>query len=262
MRVNHLRTFAVLLAILVGLAILQAVYYYPRLPDTVASHFGLWGNPDGWMSKQSFCMFGPIIVLIVTAPLGFGGIGLVSAAIWVSKAPSGGKSSDDLNADQRAQAEQKRETQELLADATGSFFLWFAFLTGAFLLAIMQLAFAANLRTPPILKHMIPMLIGYLVALGLVGIWKGRQITTLFPPRELPPSIWFPAKRFGWGWGLPACWQGWVVMLVWLSVLLFGMVKLLQHNLISFLIFLMVMIALMLLLCWWKGEEPRWRWGD
>lgn len=25
-------------------------------------------------------------------------------------------------------------------------------------------------------------------------------------------SYWFPAKRYGWGWGLPSSWQGWVVL--------------------------------------------------
>jgi hypothetical protein len=32
------------------------------------------------------------------------------------------------------------------------------------------------------------------------------------PEEPQPPGrkIWFPAKRYGWGWGLPCCWQGWV----------------------------------------------------
>ena len=38
------------------------------------------------------------------------------------------------------------------------------------------------------------------------------------PPAE-QPKYWFRAKRYGWGWGLPLCWQGWVVMGVWLAVL-------------------------------------------
>ena len=32
-------------------------------------------------------------------------------------------------------------------------------------------------------------------------------------------EAWFPAKRYGYGWGLPIRWQGWVV-----SVLYFGVV--------------------------------------
>jgi hypothetical protein len=25
-------------------------------------------------------------------------------------------------------------------------------------------------------------------------------------------ATWFPAKRYGWGWGFPASWQGWMVI--------------------------------------------------
>jgi uncharacterized membrane protein len=42
------------LLILALLAILQAVFYYPQLPDTVASHFGAHGEANGWSSKQTF----------------------------------------------------------------------------------------------------------------------------------------------------------------------------------------------------------------
>lgn len=38
------------------LAILQAAWYYPQLPEMVASHFGVSGKPDGWMSRQSFLL--------------------------------------------------------------------------------------------------------------------------------------------------------------------------------------------------------------
>ena len=27
-----------------------------------------------------------------------------------------------------------------------------------------------------------------------------------------PEKYWFPAKRYGWGWGLPSTWQGWIVL--------------------------------------------------
>ncbi len=26
-------------------------------------------------------------------------------------------------------------------------------------------------------------------------------------------GFWFPAKRYGWGWGLPVAWQGWLVLI-------------------------------------------------
>ena len=32
-------------------------------------------------------------------------------------------------------------------------------------------------------------------------------------------SIWFPAKRYGWGWGLPLTWQGWMVVVLYFVLL-------------------------------------------
>lgn len=31
-----------------------AAYYYPKLPDRLASHFGTNGQPDGWTDKSNF----------------------------------------------------------------------------------------------------------------------------------------------------------------------------------------------------------------
>jgi hypothetical protein len=30
---------------------------------------------------------------------------------------------------------------------------------------------------------------------------------------------WFPAKRYGWGWGPPQTWQGWAVVIVWFAAI-------------------------------------------
>jgi hypothetical protein len=32
-------------------------------------------------------------------------------------------------------------------------------------------------------------------------------------------DYWFPAKRFGWGWGPPCAWQGWIALLLWAGLL-------------------------------------------
>ena len=34
-------------------------------------------------------------------------------------------------------------------------------------------------------------------------------------PRHRPP-----ATRYGWGWGLPTVWQGWVVLLAFIGLLM------------------------------------------
>ncbi len=40
--------------------------------------------------------------------------------------------------------------------------------------------------------------------------------------------VWFPAVRYGWGWGPPVTWQGWLVLAGFL-VLLVAMLSILQR---------------------------------
>ncbi len=42
-------------------------------------------------------------------------------------------------------------------------------------------------------------------------------------------DYWFPAKRYGWGWGLPSRWQGWVVIAIYAVLLAAGIVVLRPH---------------------------------
>ncbi|MBB5420551.1 CHASE2 domain-containing sensor protein [Paraburkholderia atlantica] len=80
----------------------------------------------------------------------------------------------------------------------------------------------------------------------------------------MPPSdrYWFPAKRYGWGWGLPVRWQGWVTLLAYL--VLIGVVAFrfqpAGHPLPFALLVALLTVALAVV-CWLKGEPPRWRWG-
>lgn len=37
---------------------------------------------------------------------------------------------------------------------------------------------------------------------------------------KTPSTYWFPAKRYGWGWGFPVTWQGWAVLAAFVA--LFG----------------------------------------
>ena len=74
---------------------------------------------------------------------------------------------------------------------------------------------------------------------------------------------WFPAKRYGWGWGMPTSWQGWVVLVSWLLVVaaVTPFVQPHEHPLL-FGLFMLVMLAVMVAIGYAKGEPPRWRWGD
>ena len=76
------------------------------------------------------------------------------------------------------------------------------------------------------------------------------------------PSYWFHAKTYGWGWGLPARPQGWVVLIGWtLIVVTAGPVVALRSGLL-FAAFLVVMVGLLLAICSATGEPPAWRWGE
>ncbi|MGJ7500442.1 hypothetical protein ACSFBF_08790 [Variovorax sp. ZT5P49] len=74
---------------------------------------------------------------------------------------------------------------------------------------------------------------------------------------------WFPAKRYGWGWGLPTCWQGWVVAAVYVVLLVTAVWSIHpgQEPLLFFTAVASLTIAFAAV-CWIKGEPPRWRWGD
>jgi uncharacterized membrane protein len=51
--------------------VVQGIKYYPELPETVASHFGFSGQPDGWSTKLSFIkMYFSVIGIIAILFLG------------------------------------------------------------------------------------------------------------------------------------------------------------------------------------------------
>src|SRR5712675_2455018 len=43
-------------------------------------------------------------------------------------------------------------------------------------------------------------------------------------------KFWFPAKKFGYGWGPPNCWQGWVVIAIFFGLVGAGAVFLLPDK--------------------------------
>ncbi|SOE95184.1 hypothetical protein SAMN05414139_08036 [Burkholderia sp. D7] len=75
-------------------------------------------------------------------------------------------------------------------------------------------------------------------------------------------EYWFPAKRYGWGWSLPSCWQGWAVLvayfaLIGLDIRLFPPAR----GPFTFALFVALLSVALVAVCWLKGEPPRWRWG-
>lgn len=77
-----------------------------------------------------------------------------------------------------------------------------------------------------------------------------------------PSTYWFPAKRYGWGWGLPIAWQGWLVLGVFTTLLAAGaFVFPPQNNLTPFLLYTLVLTVALVGICYAKGEPPAWHWA-
>ena len=76
------------------------------------------------------------------------------------------------------------------------------------------------------------------------------------------PSYWFPAKHYGWGWGPPNTWQGWVVFAAFFALLVAGAVVFLPgRRIAAFLAWSVLLAAVLVVICLVKGEPPSWRWG-
>lgn len=77
-------------------------------------------------------------------------------------------------------------------------------------------------------------------------------------------KYWFPAKRYGWGWGFPSMWQGWVVCGAFFALVAAGLVLFRvfprQEALIAYLIYVVGLSGVLIGICWLKGEPPRSRW--
>jgi uncharacterized membrane protein len=146
MRKISLLVFIILLA----LCIAHAVYYYPLLPDRVASHFGASGQPDAWSDKETFMK----IYLAVVAVLAilFPGIGFV-----LRKTPS---SLINLpNKDYWLSSERSQETINVLSRQ----FLWFGSATLLLLLDIFHQSFKVHLGEVEALEHPVASIVAYVV---------------------------------------------------------------------------------------------------
>jgi hypothetical protein len=80
-------------------------------------------------------------------------------------------------------------------------------------------------------------------------------------PRTNEKHIWFPAKKYGWGWGPPCAWQGWVVLAVWLALLCGGGIFLAPRSISLFVVYAILLGIALFVVALIKGERPRWHWG-
>jgi uncharacterized membrane protein len=143
------------------LSALQCAYYYPRVPETVASHFNGAGYPNDWSSKAAF--FG--IVLAMTAMNGF--VFLVMPE-WFPRFSQ--KRFNLPNKSYWLAPERIEETHLHIQTQM----LWFGVATMMLMIGVTQMAIEANMRTQPALS---PGAFNLLVAyFGFTTIWLTRFI--------------------------------------------------------------------------------------
>ena len=118
------------------LLLIQTIYYYPKLPEQMASHFNASGQPDDWTGKQSFflIMWGTYLLLTVI----FAAMGPLLNRIPESM----------VNLPNRQYwfaPERKQETVRILS----IYMLWMGSSTLVLLLAIMHTTIEANIGADP-----------------------------------------------------------------------------------------------------------------
>jgi len=77
---------------------------------------------------------------------------------------------------------------------------------------------------------------------------------------------WFKRKLYGWGWTF-GTWESFVVIAFYGVANVFTFVAIDKHShsgsdtLINFAPMFLMLTALLYLVCYWRGEKPRWQWG-
>jgi uncharacterized membrane protein len=157
-----MRISAILIAVLLAFAAVQIAYYYPQLPNTLASHFNGAGAPNSWQPKQGFFItYGFVMLLLVAVYLIVPRIifmlppelvNLPNKAYWLSP-------------------QRRGETHEFLVNH----FAAFGAATLTLIIIVFQLAILANI--PGNAPSMPPLIWVLLVAyLAFSGLWIVRLL--------------------------------------------------------------------------------------
>jgi Domain of unknown function (DUF1648) len=153
MRDSSRIAFIIALLLCIG----QAVYYYPLLPDRVASHFGISGLPDAWSNKGWFVgtylftvastsiLFFGMVPMLKRIPDTF--ISLPNKGYWLSP-------------------EHREGTLKLLSRQ----FLWFGTATLLLLLDIFHQSFNVHLGNARGLEHPVASMVIYIAFTIIWGI--------------------------------------------------------------------------------------------
>jgi hypothetical protein len=79
-------------------------------------------------------------------------------------------------------------------------------------------------------------------------------------------QYWFKRRAYGWGW-VPATWQGWLTLLVFLGIFLWLFVPFVNGleptgtETFWFLTKMLIWAAALIGVSYLMGEPPKWQWG-
>jgi uncharacterized membrane protein len=158
-RPPSLRLSAWLLVLMFAAIAAHLGYYYPKLPDVIASHFGARGKPDDWSSKQTF-----VAIMIALAA--------VLMLIFLAMGPILRRTPDSMiNLPHKAYWLAPRRREHTI-EAVVVMLRWVGVATLALLIGVNQLVMEANLHRDRTLSRASWILIsGYL---ALVLFWSAR----------------------------------------------------------------------------------------
>jgi hypothetical protein len=72
---------------------------------------------------------------------------------------------------------------------------------------------------------------------------------------------WFPAKRYGIGWGPPQTWQGWLVLAIYLLAESLCWLYWFPQQMRICVIVTGALTMALVAVCYLTGEPLGWRWG-
>lgn len=123
-------------AIVLLLASVHIVHYYPQSPDRMVVHFDASGNPDGWSGKSGFYLLYIILIAFISGTF-------VALAFMI---PRFARSRINIPHRSYWLAEERRgETFEFLSSSI----LWMGNLCSAFIVFLMHLTIVSNLKGDP-----------------------------------------------------------------------------------------------------------------
>ncbi len=161
-----MRLSRIVLLFLIGIFVAQISYYYPNLPETMASHFNGLGEPDGWMSKQSFILLEGVILAVIVFEFAL-------LPLLIEKMP------DSLlnlpNKDFWLAKERRAETFLTIRRS----FEWFSILLLGLFIEVNQLVFTANINRENLPPGKMWLIIGaflFFVAFWLINFTRRFRI--------------------------------------------------------------------------------------